>query len=190
MTLDASIRELRETLDKLPSIASGIEQATGIILNTLRRGNKLLLAGNGGSAAEAQHFATELVGRFKGNRRSLPAVALTSDGTLMSCIANDFGWESVFVRQVEGLARPGDVVIGFSSSGNSADLIALFEESGRQNLDTISFLGRGGGRCRGLAGCEIIVPSESTAAVQEVHLLLIHHICEQIEKAFPPPSSA
>ena len=188
MKLDASIRELRDTLDRLPSIAAEIGQASGLLLDCLRRGNKLLLAGNGGSAAEAQHFSTELVGRFKGNRCSLPAVSLTSDGTLMSCIANDFGWETVFVRQMEGLARPGDLVVVFSSSGNSADLVTLLHSCRHQNMDTIAFLGKGGGRCRGLASCEIIVPSGSTATVQEIHLFLIHHLCEQIELAFPPPA--
>src|SRR5204862_8224992 len=124
----------------------------------LKRGGKLLLCGNGGSAAEAAHFATELVGRYAKTRRSLPALALSSDGSLVTCIGNDFGYDQVFARQIAGLAKPGDLVVVLTSSGNSPNIIAALQEAKKIGVDSIAFLGRGGGKTKGLATCELIVP--------------------------------
>jgi D-sedoheptulose 7-phosphate isomerase len=156
-----------------------------LILTTLQRGGKLLICGNGGSAAEAAHFATELVGRYAKTRRSLPAIALSSDGSLLSCIGNDFGYDQVFARQVAGLAQRGDLLVVLTSSGNSANILAALREAGKLGLESVSFLGRGGGRAKGLATCDLIMPGNSGAAAQEAHLFLIHHFCELIDAAFP-----
>lgn len=184
MTFDASLAATVRTLQALPTIRAEIERAGDLMLATLRRGGKLLIAGNGGSAAEAAHFATELVGRYAKNRRSLPAIALSSDGSLLSCIGNDYGYEQTFARQLEGLARPGDLVVVLTSSGNSPNVIAALHAARRAGLESVAFLGRGGGQAKGLATCELIMPGESGAAAQEAHLFLIHHFCERIDAAF------
>ena len=184
MTFDDSLAATLRTLQALATIRPAIDQAGDLILTTLRQGGKLLICGNGGSAAEAAHFATELVGRYAKTRRSLPAIALTADGSLLTCLGNDFGFEAVFARQIAGLARPGDLVVVLSSSGNSPNLIAALNEARRLGLKSIALLGRQGGAAQGLASCELIVPGDSGAAAQEAHLFLIHHFCERIDAEF------
>jgi D-sedoheptulose 7-phosphate isomerase len=137
-----------------------------------------------GSAAEAAHFATELVGRYAKNRRSLPAIALSADGSLLSCIGNDYGYEQVFARQIDGLAAAGDLVVVLTSSGNSANIVAALQAARARGLESVAFLGRGGGAAKGLATIDLIMPGPSGAAAQEAHLFLIHHFCEQIDAAF------
>ncbi len=181
MKLEDCLLETRRTLAALSTLRPQIERAAGLILRTLRTGNKLLICGNGGSAAEAQHFATELVGRYFKSRRPLPAVALTADGSLLTCIGNDFKFDDVFARQVEGLARPGDLVVAFTSSGNSANIVRVLEAARRLKLKSLAFLGRGGGQCKGLATCELIIPGTSGRTAQEAHLVLIHYFCERID---------
>jgi len=181
MKFHESIAELTQTLQRLAAMEDAVTRAGDLILNCLREGGKLLICGNGGSAAEAQHFATELVGRFKGNRASLPATALSADGSLLSCIANDYGWDAVFSRQLQGLARPNDVLVALTTSGNSSNVLAALDEANTLGLSSLALLGRGGGKAIGRATVDIVVPSEVTAAVQEVHLMLIHHFCERIE---------
>lgn len=182
MNFEASLAETVRTFQALNSIRPAIDRASDMILETLRRGGKLLICGNGGSAAEAAHFSTELVGRYAKTRRSLPAVALAADGSLVTCIGNDFGYDQVFARQISGLARPGDLVVVLTSSGNSGNVLAALEEAKKLKLDTIALLGRGGGKARGLATCELIIPGNSGAAAQEAHLFLIHHFCERIDQ--------
>ena len=184
MTFDQSLEETTLTLKALTEIRSQIDQAGKLILETLSRGNKLLIAGNGGSAAEAAHFATELTGRYFKNRKALPALALSSDGSLLTCIGNDYGFECVFSRQIEGLAKPGDLVVVLTSSGNSSNILAALKTAQSLGLKSIAFLGRGGGKAKGLASCELIVPGTSGAAAQEAHLFLIHHFCELIDQAY------
>ena len=185
MTFEASLAETTRTLQALTTIRPAIDRAGAMILATLRGGGKLLLCGNGGSAAEAAHFATELVGRYAKTRRSLPAIALSADGSLVTCIGNDFGYEQVFARQIAGLASPGDLLVVLTSSGNSANIVAALHEAKRLGVESIAFLGRGGGNAKGLATCELIMPGSSGAAAQEAHLFLIHHFCELIDAAFP-----
>lgn len=185
MTFDASLAETLQTFQALTTLRPQIDRAGTMMLGALQRGGKLLVCGNGGSAAEAAHFATELVGRYARTRRSLPAIALSSDGSLLSCIGNDFGYDQVFARQVAGLAQPGDLVVALTSSGNSANIVAALHEAKRLGLESIAFLGRGGGKARGLATVDLIVPGNSGAAAQEAHLFLIHHFCERIDEAFP-----
>lgn len=184
MSLESSITRTVDALHSLTTIQPAIERAAELILHTLRSGGKLLICGNGGSAAESAHFATELVGRFAKTRRSLAAIALSSDGSLLSCILNDFGPTQIFARQVAGLARAGDLVVVFSSSGRSPNIIEALQEARRQGLASVAFLGRGGGDARGLASCDVIIPGESGAAAQEAHLFLIHYLCERIDAAF------
>lgn len=184
MSFEASLADTLSTFQALATIRPAIDRAGGMMLETLQRGGKLLICGNGGSAAEAAHFATELVGRFAKTRRSLPAVALSSDGSLLSCIGNDFGFEQVFSRQVAGLAQRGDLLVVLTSSGNSENILAALHEARNQGLESIAFLGRGGGKARGLATCDLIMPGNSGAAAQEAHLFLIHYFCALIDEAF------
>jgi D-sedoheptulose 7-phosphate isomerase len=179
------LQERQTVLGSLCELEGNIKRAAEQIVACLHAGNKLLICGNGGSAAEAQHFSTELVGRFKTNRRSLPAVSLNADGSLLTCIANDFGADFVFSRQLEGLAQTGDMLVVFSSSGNSRNIVLALEAARQMGISSLSFLGKGGGCCTGMADCELLIPADSTAVVQEMHLLLIHYLCEQIETAFP-----
>lgn len=185
MTFDKSLADTVRTLNSLPEIRPAIDQAAELILSTLKAGGKLLICGNGGSAAEAAHFATELVGRYHGPRRSLPAVALSSDGTLLTCIANDFGFEQVFARQLGGLSQPGDLVVAITSSGNSANIVAALTEAKSLGLKAVAFLGRGGGKAQGLATCDLVVPGNRGPSAQEAHLFLIHYFCELVEATFP-----
>ncbi len=184
MELETGLENTVQTLLMLPMIRPAIDRAGIMLAQALERGNKILMCGNGGSAAEAAHFATELVGRYAKSRRSLPAIALSSDGSLLSCIGNDYGYDNVFARQVAGLARPGDLLVVFTSSGNSTNIVEAIREAQRCGIESIAFLGRGGGKSKGLATCDLIVPGESAPATQEAHLFLIHHFCRIIDNQF------
>lgn len=184
MTFEASLAETLRTFQSLATIRAEIDRASAMILAALQRGNKLLICGNGGSAAEAAHFATELVGRYAKARRSIPAIALSSDGSLVTCIGNDMGFERVFSHQIAGLARPGDLVVVLTTSGNSSNIVAALNEAKKLGLESIALLGRGGGKAKGLATCELIIPGNHGPSTQEAHLFLIHHFCEPIDAAF------
>jgi D-sedoheptulose 7-phosphate isomerase len=183
MSFDASLATTIQTLQGLVALRPQIEEAGQLILNTIRNGHKLLICGNGGSAAEAQHFATELVGRYFKTRRSLPAIALSADGSLVTCIGNDYGFEHVFARQIEGLAQPGDVVVVITSSGNSPNILRALETARDRELKSIALLGRGGGEARGRATIDLIMPGISGRAAQEAHLFLIHAFCDVLDAA-------
>jgi D-sedoheptulose 7-phosphate isomerase len=183
-SFEASLADTLRTFQSLAEIRTAIDRAGEMILSTLRRGNKLLICGNGGSAAEAAHFATELTGRDAKNRRSLPAIALSSDGSLVTCIGNDYGFDQAFARQIAGLAQTGDLVIAITSSGNSANIVAALTEAKSRSLASVAFLGRGGGKARGLASVDLVIPGDSGPATQETHLFLIHYFCELIDAEF------
>jgi len=185
MTFEESISESVRTLESLAQIRPAIDAAADLITGTLRAGGKLLVCGNGGSAAEASHFAAELVGRFDRSRRPLPALALSADGSLVTCIGNDFGFEQAFARQIAGLAKPGDLVVAFTSSGKSPNVISALREAKRLGLKSVAFLGRGGGPAKGLATCELVIPGDRGAPAQESHLFLIHYFCKLIDADFP-----
>jgi D-sedoheptulose 7-phosphate isomerase len=155
-----------------------------VIVRSLERGGKLLTCGNGGSAADALHLAEELVGRYDRERRSLPAIALTADSTLLTCIPNDYGFEHVFARQIEGLGRKGDVLVCFTTSGKSPNVIRAVKTAKQRGITTVALLGKGGGPTRGLADHEIIVDSRSTARVQEAHTLILHLLLEMVDARF------
>ncbi len=184
MSLDQSLTATIKTFEALRSISGEIGLAADLINNCLRSGGKLLICGNGGSAAEAQHFSTELVGRYFKNRRSLPAIALSADGSLLSCIGNDYGYDQVFSRQIEGLAKPDDVVVVITSSGNSGNILAALDAASRLGLKSIAMLGRGGGKAKGKASVDLIVPGDSGRTAQEAHLFLVHHFCDLIDAEF------
>jgi len=147
-----------------------------------RNGKKIMIAGNGGSAADAQHFAAELVGRYGFDRPSLPSIALTTDSSNLTAIGNDYGYEYVFSRQLEGLAQEGDLFIGISTSGNSQNVINAFTSAKERGVTTVALVGRDGGKMALMADYAIIVPSNATPRIQESHLLIEHMLCDIIEK--------
>jgi D-sedoheptulose 7-phosphate isomerase len=150
----------------------------------LRRGCKVLVCGNGGSAADAQHFAAELTGRYLKERRALAAIALTTDTSALTAIGNDYSYDYIFARQVEALGRPGDVLVGISTSGNSANVIAAVESARALGVRTVGILGRDGGRLANLVDDALIVPSQVTARLQEIHEMVFHFWCEALDEAF------
>lgn len=152
------------------------------ILDTVRRGGRLLFCGNGGSAADAQHLAAEYVIRFRHQRRALPALALTTDSSVLTAGANDLGFEKVFARQVEALASSGDILFLHSTSGESENLVQAALAAKERGVATVAFLARGGGRLAPLVDLALIVPTQSTARAQEIHLALGHAICHQVEE--------
>jgi len=163
------------------ALAPKIAQAAELIIDAYSHGRKILLCGNGGSAADAQHIAAELVGRFKKERRGLPAIALTTDTSIMTAVANDYWYDLLFARQVEALGDKDDVVIGISTSGNSANIIRAIEAAKFKGLKTIGFLGAGGGKLKDLVDIALVVPSEESDRIQEVHILMGHIICHLID---------
>lgn len=158
-----------------------IARCAELLAAALAAGHKILIAGNGGSAADAQHFAAELVGRFLMERRGLPALALTTDSSILTAVANDYGFEQVFSRQVEALASPGDVVIGISTSGNSANILAALATARQCGCTTIGLLGRDGGAMAARVDLPLIVGCNETPHIQEMHVTIIHLLCKLIE---------
>src|SRR5205807_4011721 len=156
-------------------------KAADLIEECLRAGNKLLVCGNGGSAADAAHFATELVVRFTRDRRPYPAICLASDGGLLTAAGNDYGFDEIFARQVAAFGLPGDVLICLTTSGKSKNVVRALEEAKARKLKTIALVGRDGGSTIGMADVDLLVRSDSTARVQEAHQLLLHVLCETIE---------
>jgi D-sedoheptulose 7-phosphate isomerase len=156
-------------------------EAGDLIERCLRAGNKLLVCGNGGSATDAAHFATEFVVRFVKDRRAYPAICLASDGGLLTAAGNDYGFDEIFARQVAAIGVQGDVLICLTTSGKSKNVLRALEEAKVRKLKTIAFLGRDGGSTIGMADVDLLVCSDSTARIQEAHQLLLHVLCETIE---------
>ena len=181
VSLDTTISELGSVIDAFRQQAGAVENAGECILQALMKGHKILTCGNGGSAADALHLAEELVGRYCSDRRSLPGLSLNADVTALTCIANDFGYDAVFSRQIEGLGQPGDVLVGFTTSGNSPNIIRAFKTAGKLGIKTILLSGESGGQCIAVADHAILVPSKNGARIQEVHTLVLHHWLEHIE---------
>ena len=160
-----------------------IEKTALIMINTLKQGNKILICGNGGSAADAQHFATELVVRFEKNRKALPAIALTTDTSNATACSNDFGFEHLFERQVEALGNKDDLLIGISTSGNSPNVIKAIEMANQKEMKVITLLGKDGGKIKDMnIDCSIIIPNNVTARIQECHETIYHILCYLIEQ--------
>ena len=160
---------------------NNLANASQIAVDTLRRGNKVLLCGNGGSAADAQHIAAELTGRYKSERRGLPGIALTTDTSALTAIANDYGYNRVFDRQVEALANKGDLLIGISTSGNSVNIISALKLAKELGCSTVGFSGRDGGNMNEICDVNLVVPSNNTPRIQEIHILLGHTLCQIID---------
>jgi len=155
-----------------------------LCIDCLKSGGKILLFGNGGSAADAQHLAAELIGRYKVERKSLPAIALTTDTSALTSIGNDYGYSDLFCRQVEGLANKGDVAIGISTSGKSINVINALKVASKLNCNTIGFSGQDGGEMNKICNINLAVPSEDTPRIQEMHILIGHTICHLIDQEF------
>ena len=186
--MDSMIRKhLEEHIAVMEQLVEGltaeISTAARLIIETLQSGNKLLIMGNGGSAADAQHMAAELVGRFLLNRQALPAIALTTDSSILTAVGNDFGFDAVFSRQVEALASPGDLLIGISTSGNSANVLAALKTAQGQGCRTIALTGGSGGQISQLADHCLLIPTDHTPYIQEAHLTIIHILCDLAEQA-------
>jgi len=179
--LNRTINDSVRTLESLKNVEREVSRAADIIEQCLRAGNKLLVCGNGGSAADASHFATELVVRFAKDRSALPAICLASDSGILTAAANDYGFDEIFARQVAAFAQSGDLLICLTTSGKSKNLIRALEEAKACKLKTIAFLGRDGGSTIGIADLDLLVKSDSTARVQEAQQLLLHVLCELIE---------
>lgn len=183
--LQQAIGEAVDTLQALGELDQQLRHAADLIAECFISGHKLLICGNGGSAADAAHFATEFVVRFTNDRRPYPALCLTSDGGLLTAAGNDYGFEQIFARQVAAFAQPGDIVIGLTTSGNSANIQRALEEAKKRQAKTIAFLGRDGGATKGIADIELLVRGEVTARIQEAHKLLLHVLCEAMESRLP-----
>src|SRR5436305_10517733 len=176
-----AIAAATETLRSLSSLEARMVEAGDLIERCLRAGNKLLVCGNGGSAADAAHFATELVVRFAKDRRAYPAICLASDGGLLTAAANDYGFDEIFARQVAAFGQPGDVLICLTTSGKSKNVKRALEQAKLSKLTTIALLGRRGGSTTGIADVELLIRGDSIARIQEAHQLLLHVLCEIIE---------
>jgi len=176
--LNDAIAAAKETLQSLLDLDPHLAKAAGLIEESLRAGNKLLVCGNGGSAADASHFATEFVVRFMKDRPAYPAICLAADGGLLTAAGNDYGFDEIFARQVAAFGLPGDVLICLTTSGRSKNIERALQEAKARKLKTIVFLGRDGGSTVGMADVDLLVRSNSTARIQEAHQLLLHVLCE------------
>ncbi len=174
--------ETKQIIYKDEELLNKIEQVSKLCIKLYKGNNKTILAGNGGSAADAQHIAAELVGRYGFNRPSLASLALTTDTSALTAIGNDYGYDKVFSRQLEGMGQDGDIFIGISTSGNSLNIINAFNSAKKKNITTVALVGKDGGEMAKLADIALIVPSESTPRIQESHILIGHIICDIIEK--------
>lgn len=181
-----AVAEAAHTIEQLGRLEPVLLKASDLVKQCLLGGGKLLVCGNGGSAADGADFATEYTCRFTRNRNAYPAINLSACGSLLTALGNDFGYENSFSRQVEAFGKPGDVLVAISTSGNSPNIVLALETARLRGVHSIALLGREGGKCRGLASVELIIPSQVTARIQEGHKFLLHSICEQVEDFLAP----
>ncbi len=167
--------------DQLVPAIRGVAQC---LIECIDSGRTIFWCGNGGSAADAQHIAAELVGRFERDRRAMSSIALTTDTSILTSVGNDYGFDNVFKRQVEALVRPGDVLVGLSTSGNSTNIVRAIEQANGQGAVTVGLLGRDGGQLKNLCRMSIVVPAQNTARIQEMHGLIGHVLCDLIERGY------
>lgn len=177
----AAHRDVITTIER--DLSPLIAELVTLLEETFTKGGKLLVMGNGGSAADAQHFVAEIVGRFRMERKALPAIALSTDTSILTAIGNDYGFDRVFRRQVEALAVPGDLVVGISTSGNSPNVLQALELAREKGCRTAGLLGRDGGTIKAVCDLALVVPSSDTPRVQEGHITIIHIVCDLLEKA-------
>jgi phosphoheptose isomerase len=183
---------LKQTIDECIATTRGLERfeeslnrAAKMVVGCLTSGHKLLVCGNGGSASDATHLATEFLCRFREDRRPYPAITLTANGEFMTAVCNDYHADEIFARQVWGLGQHGDVLIAFTTSGKSRNIVRALEEANKRGVHSICFLGRDGGFTKGIATLDLIAPGNSTARIQEAHKLLFHVLCEMVETELP-----
>jgi D-sedoheptulose 7-phosphate isomerase len=180
--IEEIFHESSQLIEESSNLSADISKAISKLKNCLINNNKIVIFGNGGSAADAQHIASELIGRFQLERDSLPAIALTTDTSILTALGNDYSFDVIFSRQCESLVKTGDVVIGISTSGNSKNVINGLVTAKKNGAITLALLGNGGGKIKKIVDLSIIVNSSSTPRIQEVHRIIYHIICEQIEK--------
>lgn len=181
--IQQSFSRHRQVIDLVTDqLSSAIAECVEVIVDAIRTENKILVMGNGGSAADAQHFAAELVGRFKAERRALPVISLVDNVATLTAISNDYGYDQVFKRQIEALAKSGDVVFGISTSGQSENVLSALKEARKIGCITFGLLGRDGGQIASVVDHPLIVADDDTAHIQEAHITIIHILCELIEK--------
>ena len=188
--IDEQMRESVELFEAIrremgPAISRGAE----MMIDTLRRGGKLLICGNGGSAADAQHFAAELVGRLQRERKALAAIALTTDTSILTAVGNDYGFAKVFRRQVEAWGEPGDLLLAISTSGNSPNVLEAIDAARAQGMQVLSLAGRSGGEMDGLSDLALVMPARSSQHIQEGHIAIIHIWCALVEESLFPSVS-
>lgn len=179
----SELLEISGNFQRLAEQAEMVRRIADLCTTAIRAGGKILFCGNGGSAADSQHLAAELVGRFRHNRPAMAALALTVDTSVLTAVGNDYGYEEVFARQVEGLGRAGDVLIGLSTSGNSANVLKAFAAAKRLGMGTVALTGATGGAAKAVADLCLCVPAETSDRIQEMHIAVGHLICGAIEKA-------
>jgi D-sedoheptulose 7-phosphate isomerase len=179
--LTQALAQARETFDSLEKLQPGLESAADLIATCLTSEKKMLVCGNGGSAADAADFCTEFACRFQEDRKPFPALNLSQGGSLLTATGNDYGFDEIFARQVSAFGQKGDLLIAISTSGKSANIRRALEEGKSRGLKTIALLGRDGGSCQGIAEIDLIVPGEATARIQEAHKFLLHVLCESVE---------
>jgi len=180
---DKMLKEHMDCFKTLDELRDPINKAAHTIRSALMAGKKILICGNGGSASDAQHFAAEIVGRFTRERKAWPAIALTTDSSILTAVANDYGYDTIFARQVEGLGQPDDVLIGISTSGNSPNVIKALEQAQKIDMATVALTGNGGGTLADLADMAVKAPSDVTARIQEVHIFILHFWADTAEAA-------
>jgi len=188
--ISAAFGESARNFEKLRDLAPQVHQGAEMLIETLRAGGKVFFCGNGGSAADAQHLAAELLGRFFLERAPLPAIALSVNSSTVTAIGNDYGYENVFERQLRGLGRAGDVLVGLSTSGNSENVVRAFQAARRMGIRVIGLTGQGGGAMAGLCDLCLAVPSRSTPRIQEMHIAVGHIMCELAEAALAEEAAA
>tara|TARA_B110000037_G_scaffold200280_1_gene240754 strand:- start:853 stop:1431 length:579 start_codon:yes stop_codon:yes gene_type:complete len=182
-TINNHLSEHRDVINSINDLfVDQIYSCAEVILNTLINGGTVFWCGNGGSSSDCQHLAAELIGRYDKNRRPIRSVSLTSDTAVLTCIANDFGYDEIFSRQLEGLGKPGDTLIAISTSGKSQNVINAIIQAKKMKINTVGFLGKGGGEALSLCSNTIVIPSKTTARVQEMHILFGHILCDLIEE--------
>jgi D-sedoheptulose 7-phosphate isomerase len=180
-----AIEDSIATLRGLAGLDEPLNRAAKMVLHCLTSGHKLLVCGNGGSASDATHLATEFLCRYVADRRPYPAISLTANGEFMTAVCNDYGADEIFARQVWGLGEKGDVLIAFTTSGKSKNVLRALEEAKRKRIESICFLGRDGGYTKGAATLDLTVSGDNTARIQEGHKLLFHVLCEMVEEKLP-----
>jgi len=181
MKVNEFIKEHQDAVSSIGSLSSDIEKISSLMVKQLSNGKKILICGNGGSAADAQHFAAELTGRYKKDRKGLPGIALTTDTSALTAISNDYGFDKVFSKQVEALGQKGDILVLITTSGNSPNLLEAAKKAKEMGITTIALLGKGGGKLKDSCDHSLVIASDNTPRIQEMHILIIHMLCETIE---------